>query len=160
MNSLDPSLGRAGQTINSNQQSGWRQYWRANGSDNTARVAHSPPVSGGRELTAMFSISEPSIHARLIVLSLAPGQWFLTWCLRYANLMPVSRPLKAALAGLLAATALLGTLILQTAVYRAITGVTVPAHDNYFFAIIIGEDIVALCIIFLIAFDLRRKSSR
>ena len=105
----------------------------------------------------MFSTSETDAHARSIILSLAPVQWLLMWCFRYANLIPVSRPLKAALGGLIIATAVLGTLELQTRLYRLVTGIAVPAHDNYFFAIFIGEGIVSLCVIFLIAFDLRRR---
>ena len=63
------------------------------------------------------------------------------------NLIPISRSLKAALAGLIAATSVLGTLTLQTALYRSITGIAVPAHDNYFYAIVLFlEDVVSLCI--------------
>ena len=88
-----------------------------------------------------------------------PVQRFLTGCLWYANLIPISRRVKGILAGLVAATASLGTLMLQTALYRSRTGIAVPAHDNYFFAIVIGEDVVALCIIFVIAFELRGKNA-
>lgn len=107
----------------------------------------------------MFGTTETLTYARWVVLSLAPVQWFLTWCLRYASLIPINRSIKAALAGLIAATALLGTLILQTTLYRSMTGIDVPAHDNYFFAFVIGEDIVSLFIIFRVAFGLRKKSA-
>lgn len=103
--------------------------------------------------------TEPLVHARWVVLSLAPVQWFLTWCLRYANVIPIRRSIKAAVAGLIAVTAVLGTLILQTKVYRSITGIDVPAHDNYFFATVVVQDIVSICVIFRIAFDLRRKNA-
>jgi len=74
------------------------------------------------------------------------------------NLIPISRSLNAALAGLIAATSVLGTLKLQTALYRSITGIAVPAHDNYFYAIVVVEDVVSLCIIFRIALGLRKKN--
>ena len=75
------------------------------------------------------------------------------------NLIPISRSLKAALAGLIAATSVLGTLTLQTALYRSITGIAVPAHDNYFYAIVLFlEDVVSLCIIFLVALGIRKKN--
>ena len=97
-------------------------------------------------------------QARWSILGLAPFQWLLTWCLRYARLLPIHRSAQAALGGIVAAIAVVGNLVLQTALYRSLTGFKIPAHDNYFFAIIIFEDLVSLGIIFRIAFDLHKNN--
>ena len=61
---------------------------------------------------------------------------------------------------LINATAVFGIWIAQGKTYRSMTGIDIPAHDHYFFAIAIGEVLVSLGIGFLIAFELRRKSLR
>src|SRR5207302_9672669 len=81
----------------------------------------------------MFNINDSPTNARLMVLLIAPAQWLLFWCARFVDLLPIGVSLRAALVGLIAAIALLGTWIVQTAIYRAMTGIGVPAHDNYFF---------------------------
>jgi len=107
-----------------------------------------------------MAIVNPMMNARLTVLLLAPAQWFLIWSLRYVVLLPVRTSLKQAVGALINATAVFGIWIAQGKIYRSMTGIDIPAHDHYFFAIAIGEVLVSLGIGFLIAFELRRKSLR
>jgi hypothetical protein len=105
----------------------------------------------------MVSVAGTVTNARLVVLIFAPAQWLLVWSVRYLERLPVRKSLKAAVAGLIGATAVLGTWITQGKIYHSMAGIDVPASDNYFFAIIIGESLVSLGIVFLIAVKLRRK---
>ena len=50
--------------------------------------------------------------------------------------------MKGTVAGLIGVTAVLGTWITQGKIYHSMAGIDVPASDNYFFAIIIGESLI------------------
>src|SRR5262245_17130518 len=99
-------------------------------------------------------------QARLIVCSVAPALWLLTWCLRYVDSLPIARTLRAAVGGLVLATATLTTLNLQQRLYSAMTGIRIPANDNVFFAIFVGEVVISIGIVFLVALELRKKGLR
>jgi hypothetical protein len=97
------------------------------------------------------------IRARLTILLFAPAQWLLIWLLRYWAVQPIHRQVKASVAGFAVATILLGTAFAQGRLYQTMTGISIPAQDNYFFATFIGQTLVSLGIIFRIALELRRK---
>jgi hypothetical protein len=98
--------------------------------------------------------------ARLVVLLIAPGQWFLVWALRYWAVVQIPPQVKAIVAAFAGAIAVLGTWFAQGRLYYAMTGIGIPAQDNYFFAVVLGESLVSLGIVFLLAFELRKKASR
>jgi hypothetical protein len=107
----------------------------------------------------MLNINEPW-HARLVVCSLAPALWLVTWCLTFVNRLPIGRTFKAAVVGLVQATAILTTLILQQRLYISMTGIRIPANDNFFFAIFVSEVVISGIVVFLVALELRKKGLR
>jgi F0F1-type ATP synthase membrane subunit c/vacuolar-type H+-ATPase subunit K len=107
----------------------------------------------------MMGMDNTVTNARLVVLVFAPAQWLLVWSVGYLERLPVRKSLKGAVAGLIGATAMLGSWIIQGKIYSSMTGIDVPTSDNYFFAVIMGESLVSLCVGFLVAFKLRRKVS-
>jgi len=99
------------------------------------------------------------IHARIAILALSSAQWLLIWCVRYLNLLPITRSLQGAIAALVGAGTVLGVWVAQGKMYRSMTGINLPMRDNYFFAVVIGEAVVSLCILFFVAFELRREQN-
>jgi hypothetical protein len=99
------------------------------------------------------------MKARLVVLLFAPAQWLLVWALRFVVELPINRQVKAIIAALAGAVVVLGTWFTQGRLYYSMTGVGIPAQDNYFFSLVIGECVVSMGIIFLLAFELKKKES-
>jgi hypothetical protein len=98
-------------------------------------------------------------NARLVVLILAPAQWLLLWTAGYLRLLPIGKSLRAGLTSLAGVSALLGVWIIQGKIYYSLTGIGVPMSDHYFSAIVIGETIVSIGLVFLIALEIRRKEA-
>src|SRR5436853_7370642 len=107
----------------------------------------------------MLVAIDSQMRARLVILLFAPVQWGLFSCIRWLGDVRLRASFKAVIAALLAAISLVGTVILQAHVYRSLSPVVSLKGDNYFFSVVVAEELVSVIIVFMIATRGHKRST-